>query len=393
MISSRCTNVSPPAVMIRPPLGLPTKAATARSISPASRTSIGFNSTPNDGATAWMAPSWPLPEACLESRNTATRVRPGAISLSSSNHFPLMPYSVKLNPVALPPGRAKLSTKPPPTGSPTFTNTIGTARVASSKGGKLGLPVARMTSGASAISSAAYLRTSSVLVGQRVSMRTLWPSIQPNFSSPPRNAAMRALPSASSAAVLISTPMRRIRSFCARAASGHAAAPPTSRMDSRPLIVAPRGQNHAPHRLTAVRVLERGETDASCDQLCWAGNIGSCPHDGGQNRKNSESANVFRFAPERESPICALMRYEVARPASPTQELGWRASAWRGRLWFVTPLANKDKGEYRHRCDQQDGEHDGPNQRRQRSRLFVMFCHRRYPPRQLLANAAIAASR
>src|SRR5262249_42978838 len=166
------------------PLGLPTKAATARSISPASRTSIGFNSTPNDGATAWMAPSWPLPEACLESRNTATRVRPGAISLSSSNHFPSMPYSVKLNPVALPPGRARLSTKPPPTGSPTFTNTIGTARVASSKGDKLGLPVARMTSGASAISSAAYLRTSSVLVGQRVSMRTLWPSIQPQFPQP-----------------------------------------------------------------------------------------------------------------------------------------------------------------------------------------------------------------
>jgi len=37
MISSRCTNVSPPAVMIRPPLGLPTKAATARSISLASQ--------------------------------------------------------------------------------------------------------------------------------------------------------------------------------------------------------------------------------------------------------------------------------------------------------------------------------------------------------------------
>jgi hypothetical protein len=39
---------------------------------------------------------------------------------------------VKLNPVALPPGRAKLSTKPPPTESPTFTNTIGTVLVASS---------------------------------------------------------------------------------------------------------------------------------------------------------------------------------------------------------------------------------------------------------------------
>jgi hypothetical protein len=42
-------------------------------------------------------------------------------------------------------------------------------------------------------------------------------------------------------------------------------------------------------------------------------------------------------------------------------------------------LANKDKREYGHRCDQQDGEHDGPNQRRKRSRLFVMVCHRLLP--------------
>ena len=59
----------------------------------------------------------------------------------------------------------------------------------------------------------------------------------------------------------------------------------------------------------------------------------------------------------------------------------------------VIPLANKDKREYGHGCDQEDGEHDGPNQRRKRSRLFVMVCHRRYSRRQLLASAAIAASR
>jgi len=59
----------------------------------------------------------------------------------------------------------------------------------------------------------------------------------------------------------------------------------------------------------------------------------------------------------------------------------------------VTTLANKDKREYGHRCDQQNGEHDGPNQRRKRSRLFMMVCHRRYSLRQLFANAAIAASR
>ena len=70
---------------------------------------------------------------------------------------------------------------------------------------------------------------------------------------------------------------------------------------------------------------------------------------------------------------------------------GWQASA--AGCAFVTSLATKDKREYGHRCDQQDGEHDRPNQRRKRSRLFVMVCHRRYSRRQLFSNAAIAASR
>ena len=47
---------------------------------------------------------------------------------------------------------------------------------------------------------------------------------------------------------------------------------------------------------------------------------------------------------------------------------------------IVIPLANKDKREYGHGCDQEDGEHDGPNQRRKRSRLFVRVCHRLLPP-------------
>ena len=41
-----------------------------------------------------------------------------------------MPYSNDVKPVMLPPGRARLSTKPAPTGSTTPTNTIGTVRVA-----------------------------------------------------------------------------------------------------------------------------------------------------------------------------------------------------------------------------------------------------------------------
>src|SRR5262249_32041177 len=80
--------------------------------------------------------------------------------------------------------------------------------------------------------------------------------------------------------VLLRNPTTGSAACCARAASGHAtAAPPTSVMNSRRLIVAPRGQNHAPHRLTAVWVLEWGKGDANCDQLFWSGNVGSGSHD------------------------------------------------------------------------------------------------------------------
>jgi putative ABC transport system substrate-binding protein len=43
-----------------------------------------------------------------------TRVTPGAICLRSSSHFPAMLNSADMKPVALPPGRAKLSTSGPP---------------------------------------------------------------------------------------------------------------------------------------------------------------------------------------------------------------------------------------------------------------------------------------
>jgi hypothetical protein len=197
------------------------------------------------GATVCTAANCPIPEAMAGSRRTAARVTRGATSLSSSSHFPLIPYSKIVNPVALPPGRAKLVTKPAPTGSMTCTNTIGRVRVACRSGTTVVVPVAATrTSGASATNSAACLRTSSALVvAQRVSTRTFPPSLQPNRRKPCINAAMRAWDSESSAALAISTPMRRIPSACcARAASGHAAAapPPSSAMSSRRFTQSPR---------------------------------------------------------------------------------------------------------------------------------------------------------
>jgi hypothetical protein len=207
----------------------------------------GFTSTPTDGAKAWIAPHWPIPAVMVGSRRTAARVTFGAISLSSSSHFPLMRNSNRTNPVVLPPGRAKLSTYPAPTGSVTFTNTIGTLRVACSSGPTVAVPGARMASGSSAISSAAFLRMSSARpVVQRYSIWRLRPTVQPDCSSPCRNAALRAWPWASFASYGMIAPMRRIRwPCCALAAIGHAAAPPTSAIKSRRFIRSPRRRGRA----------------------------------------------------------------------------------------------------------------------------------------------------
>src|SRR6516164_11333308 len=161
-----------------------------------------------------------------------------SISLSSSSHFAHKLYSNIIKPVALPPGRDKLLTKPDPTGSGTIANTDGTVRVAWSNAPAPRLPKVRMTSGARAANSAAYLRVSATLPpDQRYTICKLLPSTQPNSRSPSTNVAMRAFDSGSSEWIGASTPMRRIRpDCCARAAIGHAAAaPPSSDMKSRRL--------------------------------------------------------------------------------------------------------------------------------------------------------------
>src|SRR5262245_2601487 len=148
----------------------------------------------------------------------------------------------------LPPGRVRLSTKPAPTGSGTWANTIGTVLVASNNAPVLTLPLASMTSGASATSSAAYLRAlSAVPCATRWAIRTLSPSRHPNFWNACRNAAMRLRSSGSFSAKFVSIPIRRIRSgCCARAAIGHAAAaPPSSVMNSRRFIRSPRRRGRA----------------------------------------------------------------------------------------------------------------------------------------------------
>src|SRR3954453_17447758 len=93
--------------------------------------------------------------------------------------FTLMPYSKSVKPVALPPGRAKVSTTPAPTGSMTPMNTMGTLLVSCCNGKAATALSARIMSGASATSSAACLRIVSELPPpQRVVIPILLPSIQ-----------------------------------------------------------------------------------------------------------------------------------------------------------------------------------------------------------------------
>src|SRR6516165_6686039 len=77
MIRSRCATDDGGPTMIRPSADPRANPAMPRSISAASRTPIGVNSTPNDGATVWIAANPPDPAGTAGSRITATRVTAG----------------------------------------------------------------------------------------------------------------------------------------------------------------------------------------------------------------------------------------------------------------------------------------------------------------------------
>ena len=126
------------------------------------------------------------------SRRTATRVTPGAICLSSSSHFPPMLIFERHEP-------GGVAARPRQAVDEAGADWIDDIKHDRHGAGRLqqrphgALPMARMTSGASATNSAAYLRMASALPApQRISIRRLRPSVQPNCCSPCRNAARRA---------------------------------------------------------------------------------------------------------------------------------------------------------------------------------------------------------
>src|ERR1700730_5950966 len=167
--------------------------------------------------------------------SNATRTVRGAISFNSCTHFPPSAGSLIMKPVMLPPGCAIFAAKPLPTGSDTPVNTMGIVLVSRARAAITGVVTPKIALGrrpTSPFAKVLILSASPAL--QRSSIRRLLPSVHPSFESAPRNTASQDCATRSLCALPTSTPISRTRSgCCARAASGHAAAPPSSEMNSR----------------------------------------------------------------------------------------------------------------------------------------------------------------
>src|SRR5262249_28830221 len=123
------------------------------------------------------------------SHSRATRVSLGTTSLSSSSRLPARSGELLVNPVTLPPGRARLSTNPVPTGSPAAAMTIGVAVVTFLAGRVSVAPLVTMISTSRWTNSAARSgRRLFLPSAYRYSMTMFCPSIHPRSRSPCWNA-------------------------------------------------------------------------------------------------------------------------------------------------------------------------------------------------------------
>jgi len=141
--------------------------------------------------------------AALDSRRSPTRESLGIASVSISSLFVFNWGDNPELPVTLPPGRARLATKPAATGSPAFVITIGMVAVTRLAANADPVDAPTMTSTLSRTSSVANSdRRSCFCSANRYSMVTFFPSIHPSLVSSCRNASTRtalaeALPTSS----------------------------------------------------------------------------------------------------------------------------------------------------------------------------------------------------
>ena len=115
---------------------------------------IGSTSMASVAAAAWICARNGLLNGSTELSSTAIRFIDGTISRRSSTRLAPSAAAAPSTPVMLPPGRATLSTRPVPTGSPDQT-TIGMVCVARLAARAAGVCRATMTSTLAATSSAA----------------------------------------------------------------------------------------------------------------------------------------------------------------------------------------------------------------------------------------------
>ena len=161
----------------------------------------------------------------------------------------------------LPPGLARLSTYPATTGSLTATNKIGILPAADRAASNPMVLPATIRSGAKPTSSSAYcLARSGSPPDHRTTSETLRPSAHPNPSSAERKFSNCRAPCASPSRADIRRPTFRIGldCCCARAVHDHAAALPTSVMNSRRSIFDPKLRSQhieaKPSALIGVRI-------------------------------------------------------------------------------------------------------------------------------------------
>ena len=195
------------------------------------------------------------------------RAAPGTNSRNSPSRLAARSAAKKLTPVRLPPGRAKLATRPSLTGSLPVAKTMGIVVVAALAARAEGVSIAAMTATRRRTSSAANAGSRSVwFSAQRYSIATLSPSTKPASFRPwrnPRDTSVNA-----SGDWLLRKPITGIAGCCARAASGQAAAaPPRSVMNARrprPRVPAERAPGCARSGTTLDREREPGPRATRC---------------------------------------------------------------------------------------------------------------------------------
>src|SRR5262249_10506452 len=112
--------------------------------------------TPKPLTASWIALTWDG-WVGLSDMRTAMSLAFGTTACRNSTPLTIRSASKLVTPVTLPPGRARLSTSPKPTGSAGRTMTIGMVAVARLAARTAGVVSATMTSGFSATSSVARL--------------------------------------------------------------------------------------------------------------------------------------------------------------------------------------------------------------------------------------------